>query len=217
MIRAITRNLGLKLFSLATAFILWVLFSGARELTTSVPAPVQYRNIPQDLEISTGLVEQVHLIVRGPSPLLSKASLAQVPVVIDLGSVRRPGVNTFTILRANVSLPSGVILERAVPAQIQIGTEPRVAREVPVLPVFENPPEGTMVASWTLHPDKLTVVGASSRIAAIESVHTDPVDLRAVPASGEVQTVAFTGDGQVHFTASPQVVLRVKFAPSATK
>ncbi len=217
MMRSLTRNLGLKLFSIGTAFALWLTFSGARELTTSVPASVQYRNIPKDLEISAGLVEQVHLIVRGPSPLLSRVSMSQVPVLIDLSSVRRPGVNTFTIQRSNVSLPTGVVLERAIPAQIQIGTEPRVAREVPVLPRFENAEAQKIVESWSVQPEKLTVVGARSRVAAIEGVYTDPIDLRAVPGNGEVRTVAYTGDGQVHFTSSPLVVLRVKFAATEVK
>ena len=113
-------NFWLKLFCLAVAFVVWYVFAGARELTMSLPVPVQYRNIPKSLEISSSIVEQVHLILRGPAPQLSRLSPAASPVVLDLGEIRGPGQTTFSIDRRNVSLPTGVILERAIPAQIPI-------------------------------------------------------------------------------------------------
>jgi YbbR domain-containing protein len=213
MIRRLTRNLGLKLFSLAAAFALWLSYSGSRELTTSLPVSVQYRNIPKNLEISSNIVEQVHLILRGPAPLLARLSAAQLPVVIDLISVDRPGANTFTITRRNVALPAGIVLERAIPAQIQLRTEPRVSRDVPVLPTFENPIADREVVSWQITPPRLTVVGPKSRVEAIQSVSTDPVDLRAAPQGGEIRTAVFIGDPQVHFTDTAVVVLRFQLAP----
>ena len=206
----LTRNLGLKLFSLAAAFALWLAYSGARELTTSLPVSVQYRNIPKNLEISSNIVEQVHLILRGPAPLLARLASSQFPVVIDLSSVSRPGVNAFTINRANVGLPAGIVLERAIPAQVQIRTEPRISRQVPVLPAFEPDSAVSFVASWQITPPTLTIVGPQSRVDAIESVHTDPVDPRAIPEGGDIKTAAFIGDPQVHFTDGAQVVLRLQ-------
>lgn len=215
MIR-ITRNLGLKLFSLAAAFALWLAYSGSRELTTSLAVSVQYRNIPKDLDISSNIVEQIHLVLRGPAPLLARLSPSQLPVVIDMASVSRPGTNTFTISRANVGLPAGVVLERAIPAQIQLRTEPRISRLVPIHPVFENIPPGQGVASWRIDPPQLTLVGPRSRVEAIENVLTDPVDLNAPPPGGEIRTAAFIPDPQVHFTDSPIVVLRYKLGPASS-
>lgn len=211
----LTRNIGLKLFSLLAAFILWLGYSGSRELTTSLPVPVQYRNIPKNLEISSSIVEQVHLILRGPAPLLARLASSQFPVVIDLASVVRPGTNTFTITRANVGLPAGVVLERAIPAQIQLRTEPRVSRVVPVLPAFEG--QTSAALSWRIDPNALTIVGPKSRVEAIESVRTDPIDIAAFPPSGDIRTAAFIGDPQVHFADSPIVVVRINPAPSNPK
>jgi len=99
MKRFFTQHLGLKLFSLAVAATLWFLTSGSRELTTAVTVPVQYRNIPTHLEIGSNLVEEVRLIVRGPSPLLTRISSSPAPVVLDLARVRHEGVTTFSIPR----------------------------------------------------------------------------------------------------------------------
>ena len=212
--RSLTRHFGLKLFSVAAAFSLWLAYSGSRELTTSLPVSVQYRNIPKDLEISSSIVAQVHLILRGPAPLLSRLSAPQTPVVLDLSSVSKPGLNTFTISRSNVGLPSGVTLERAIPAQIQIRTETRISREVPVIPVFENIPTGMQVAASQVTPPRLTIIGPKSRIQAIASVQTDPIDLLGVSPNSDIRTTVFAADPQVHFTTSPSILLRVSLVPA---
>jgi hypothetical protein len=214
MRRLLTHNLGLKLLSLALAFLTWLVYSGSRELTTAVSVPVQYRNIPTDLEIGPNLVEEVRLIVRGPSPLLSRVSASPSPVILDLGRVRRTGVTTFSIERSNVDLPSGVVLERAIPSQIQIRTERREVKEVAVVPVFENVPEEYRVESWSVTPPVLTLSGPKSRLDAIHEVRTDPIDLHVRLEQGQVETVAYSGDPRVHFSVSPQVVVRFVLRPA---
>lgn len=208
MRRFLTHNLWLKLLSLGFAFWLWLGYSGSNELTTAISVPVQYRNIPTDMEIGPNLVEEVRLIVRGPSPLLSRVSTSPSPVILDLGRVRRSGVMTYTIQRGDVDLPTGVVLERAIPSQIQIRTERRVVKEVRVAPVFENVPEGFRVGSWTAAPAMLPLSGPKSRLDAIREVLTDPIDVGAHAGEGRAATVAYAGDPQAHFTASPQVVVQ---------
>jgi len=215
MKRFFTQHLGLKLFSLAFATTLWFLISGSRELTTAITVPVQYRNIPTHLELGSNLVEEVRLIVRGPSPLLSRVSHSPAPVVLDLNRVRREGVTTFSIQRANVDLPAGVVLERAIPSQVQIRTERREIKDVLVVPVFENVPDGYRVESWAAAPPKLPLSGPKSRLDSIESVRTDPIDLKAHAAGEEVTTTAFAGDPHAHFVTSPQVKVRYTLGPAA--
>lgn len=217
MKRFFTQHLGLKLFSLAVATTLWFVVSGSRELTTAITVPVQYRNIPTHLELGSNLVEEVRLIVRGPSPLLSRVSNSPAPVVLDLSRVRREGVTTFSIQRSNVDLPAGLVLERAIPSQVQIRTERREVKDVLVIPVFENVPQGYRVESWTATPPKLPLSGPKSRLDSIDSVRTDPIDLRAHGSEEEVATTAFAGDPRAHFVASPQVKIRYRLglAPEA--
>ncbi|MBN9660630.1 MAG: hypothetical protein J0H49_20740 [Acidobacteria bacterium] len=208
-----TRNLGWKIASVGAACVMWLMISGARELTTSITVPVQYRNIPKNLEISSDMMEQVHLILRGPSPLLSRLSHNEMPLIVDLSDVRTPGQRTFTLDSRNVNLPAGVTLERAVPAQLQIRLETRISRDVPVKPQFENIPEGMQVVSAEVNPAKLTVVGPQSRVRHIQEVLTDAVDLRILDAKGNAASSAYSGDAQVNFTTSPAVTVHVKLAP----
>jgi YbbR domain-containing protein len=213
MIRFVTRNFGIKLFSLAIAILLWAVLSGSRESTASISAPVQYRNIPKSLEISSEIVEQVHLLLRGPSLSLTRLSNNDVPVVLDLSQVKGPGETTFTISLDNVALPSGVLLERAIPGQVRLRLETRVALDVPVRVRYEYLPAGMEIAEEEVIPPRLQVIGPESRISTIQFVETDPVDLRMLDGNGEATTAAFAGDPQVIFTGSSLVRVRVTLRP----
>lgn len=213
MTRFFTRNFGWKLTSLAVATLIWLGLSGSRESTTSITAPVQYRNIPKTLQISSEMVERVHFVLRGPSLTLSRLSSQPFPLVIDLSSVRGPGESTFTISRENADLPETIMLERAIPSQIRLTLETRVARTVPVKVRYSNLPEGMRVATVAVTPEKLTIIGPESRVMTIDEVYSDPVDLRMLNAEGEARTTCYAGDPNVNFTASPQVRVKVTIAP----
>lgn len=215
MMRSVTRNIGLKMFSLAIAFLLWTVLSGSRESTTSITAPVQYRNIPKNLEISSEIVEQVHLLLRGPSLSLTRLSGNELPVVLDLSRLRGPGEATFTLSQENLVLPGGVTLERAIPGQVRLRLETRIAQSVPVRVRYSNLPEGMEIAEEAVFPSQLQVIGPESRVRQIQFVETDPVDLRLLNANGEARAAAYAGDPQVNFTGSPSVIVRVTLRPRA--
>src|SRR5271155_3766687 len=120
--RLLLHNLGWKLLSLALAFVLWAALAREPELATSIPAPLLFQNLPDDLDISSNVPERVHLELRGPSGRLTPQSLAQTAVVLDFkGAV--PGQRTFTIRERDVHLPVGVVFYRAVPSQVQFALE----------------------------------------------------------------------------------------------
>jgi YbbR domain-containing protein len=211
------RNLGWKLAALAISFLLWFAINGANDLTESVSVPVQYRNIPQNLEIGSELIEQVHLILRGPSLLLSRASSNPAPVVVDLAEAKGPGEKTFSITAANVRLPGGVMLEKAMPGQIRLRLEARMRKTVPVHVRLDHIPGGMDANVDEVNPPKLTVVGPENRVRSIEFVETDLVDVRAMEPGGRAHISAYAPDPRVSFTTSPNVAVRVSLVPMAEK
>jgi YbbR domain-containing protein len=214
MMGMVTRNFGWKVTSLGVAFMVWLGLSGSRESTTSITAPVQYRNIPKSLQISSEMVERVHFVLRGPSLTLSRLSSQPFPLIIDLSNVRGPGESTFTISRENADLPEAIMLERAIPSQVRLTLETRVARTVPVKVLYSNIPQGMQVKSASMTPSSLTVIGPESRVSTIREVFTDPVDLRMLDSEGEARTTCYAGDPQVNFTSSPQILVKVTIGPA---
>ncbi|MDR3719877.1 MAG: CdaR family protein [Bryobacteraceae bacterium] len=211
------RNLGWKFAALAISFLLWFAINGANDLTESVSVPVQYRNIPQNLDIGSDLIEQVHLILRGPSLLLSRASNNPSPVVIDLAEVKGPGERTFSITAANVRLPGGVMLEKALPGQIRLRLESRMRKTVPVHVRLDHLPDGMDATVDEINPSKLTIVGPENRVRSIEVVETDVVDVRAMEPGGRARVSAYAPDPRVGFTTSPNVSVRISLVPLAEK
>src|SRR5947209_5778087 len=136
-------NLGWKRLSIVLAFLLWVVIARDPELATSISVPVRFRNIPEDLDISSEVLERVHIEIRGPARRLAAENLSQAAVVLDLSGVQ-PGERTFTINDWNLrQLPIGVAFYRAVPSQVSLRFERLLSRDVPIEPVYAKaPPDG---------------------------------------------------------------------------
>jgi len=211
MTRALTRNLGWKLLSLSLALLLWLAIIGDPELATSVSVPIQYKNLPRELEISSEVLDRVHLEIRGPSGKLSPASLEDTAVVLDLKAVHEPGERTYTIQQWNVNLPPGVIFSRAVPAQVRLHFERRMTREVPVRIRHSSPPPPDYeIESQEASPTRLRILGPESRVQQVGYVETDPLDLSAVVGVEEFQVHTYAPDPQVRFESSPLVTVKVR-------
>ena len=204
-LRSWNRNLGWKLASLGLAIFAWLLFSGSREHSMTVSVPVQYRNLPRDLDISSEMIEQVHLSLRGGASRLARVTPASLPIVIDMRSVTSPGERTFSVNEDNLKLPAGVTVERVVPSQIRLRLEVRKRLQVPVMVRFSAKNEQPV----EVIPTTLEIIGPESRVNRITHVETDPVDVETLTEKGRVRTEAFSGDPQVRFAGSSVILVRV--------
>jgi hypothetical protein len=210
MKRQVFVKIGWQLLALAAAFVLWLVFTGSPHVVTSISAPIEYQNMPQDLESTAELPRRVSLEISGPAARLHEADLTNRRVVLNLESVQRPGERTFTIDRRNIDLPAGLSLVRAIPAQVRIAFERSVSASVPVrVRIAAPPPEGYRVARQQALPDKLRIVGPESRVRQVGSVDADPIDLSRTVGKARFQVHAFVADPQVRFVSSPLVEVSV--------
>jgi len=209
--RILIDNIGWKLLSVLFAFALWANYVAESEVGTSIAAPLQLRNLPKDLEISTDLPERVYLKVRGPSSKVTAANLAQATITLDLASVNHPGEQTFPINSNVVQLPSGVSVVRAVPSQVRLDFEQRASRDVPVEPRFSgSPPAGYEVTWKQAYPDKVTVLGPESRIQSVTSAPTDAINLTTTVGATEFRVPVFLSDPHLRLLRDEPVVVKVK-------
>jgi YbbR domain-containing protein len=170
----VTRNPGWKLLSLAIAVVVWGVVANEPELSTFTTAGIEYKNLSEDLEISSDPVTSVKLELRGPSGQLRGVSDGSGPeVILDMSDVRS-GERTFPIGDGNVRLVRGVQLVRAIPSAVRIRFERHAQRTVKVAPRFRDR-DGFEVANFVVNPDSVVVAGPASHIAQIDSVITDPV------------------------------------------
>jgi YbbR domain-containing protein len=210
VIELLTRNAGWKLFSLMVSLLLWFTYARDPEVGAFVSVPVEYRGMPDDLEISSDLVGSVSIDLRGPSEKVANFSAAKSAVILDFSGIHKPGEQTFQIDERNISLPSGMRLERAIPAQIRLQFEKRTERSVPVEVRFSGaPPKGYQLERYDVEPDEMTLVGPESRVLKIEYAVTDPIDLDSVVGQTEFHVNAFVGDPHVRFQNPVKIAVRV--------
>src|SRR5437868_13450867 len=131
MIDLLTRNAGWKVFSLLVSLLLWFTYARDPEIGAFVSVPVEYRGMPDELEISSDLVGSVSIDLRGPSEKIANFSAAKSAVVLDFSGIHKPGEQTFQIDERNISVPCGMRLERAGPAQLRLQFEQRTQLAVP--------------------------------------------------------------------------------------
>jgi YbbR domain-containing protein len=204
-----TTNLGWKLLSLAAAVALWVSVASEPELATLRTVPVEYKGVPDDLEISSNFVEDVVLEMRGPAGRLRDMRDARPAVVLDFSSVHQPGERTFTIDSSNASLPRGIQLIRSIPEQLRFKFERRVTRSVPVDVRLSPPHEGYAVASVQVNPPALAVTGPETSVGRMRTVTTDPLDISGVIASQQYRVNTYLIEPRARFQSPSQVVVQV--------
>jgi hypothetical protein len=193
-------NLGWKLLALAAAVVIWALVATEPELSTFATVRLEYKNLPDGLEIASDPVSSVMLELRGPQGELR-----------GVGETMRPAVViTFPIGGGNVKLARGVHLVRAVPAQVRFSFEPRRIHSVPVRARFTGEgANGFVIASVKVQPAELEITGPRSRVGRVTTLLTDQIDLSNVTGTSEFHVNVFVDDPFVRFEADPDAVVTV--------
>src|ERR1035438_6600895 len=129
----VTQNIGWKLLSLAIALVVWGVVANEPELSAFATVGVKYKNLPDDLEISSDPVSSVKLELRGPSGELRGVGDggSSPEVILDMSKVQT-GERTFFIGDGNVKLVPGVRLVRAIPSEVRFRFERSAQRTVKV-------------------------------------------------------------------------------------
>ena len=193
-------NFALKLVSVVLAALLWLIVSGERTVERVLRIPLEYTNIPAQLELVGDPPTVVDVRVRGSSGTLGRLSSGELAAVLDVRSPR-PGQRLYHLTGSEVRGPFGVDVVQVTPASIALFFEQSSAKTVPVLPVLEGQPaEGYMVEKVTANPSKVEIVGPASALKGLESAVTE-----AVSVEGATQNVV---ESVTMGPADPSVRLR---------
>jgi len=209
--QSLTRNPGLKLLSLLIAFGLWSFVNfGERDTEQSLKVPLELRNIPAHLMITSPRVDFVDLRVTGPRTLLGRIDRNRLSIGLDLGGVR-PGPAVFRVGAEALNLPRGVKVLRLNPAQVTLELERVAHKSVPVhLRLVGKPPLDLQVADTKVSPETLQVSGPASDVEEVHAANTEAVDIskatagtieRELPLDSLGDYVSFSADRvavQVH-------------------
>jgi YbbR domain-containing protein len=206
----LTENIWWKLLSLAVAIVIWALVASEPELSTFTTVRVEYKNLPDDLEISSDPVTGVVLELRGPSgELRGVGDTVRPAVVLDMSGAL-PGERTYMIEDGTVKLARGVRLVRAIPSEVRFEFEPRRSRMVPVEVRFSGRGQnGYEIAATEVDPPQVEVVGPRSHVLRVARATTDVVDVSSVVGTSEFHVHVLVDDPFVRLAGASDVVVRV--------
>jgi YbbR domain-containing protein len=211
MKQLLLHNLGWKALSLLIAVALWVVVAREPQLATSLSVPVEFKNMPNDLDFSTAVPDRVRLELRGQSGRLSRENLSDIAVELDLSDAH-VGDRTYTIRDRNLNLPSGVFFDRSVPSQITLHFEHLITRDISIRPIYRELQPGYHVTSIALDPVRVRIHGPEQRMALMETIPTDPIDLSGVVAEKAFRTHVNLGDPELRTEVPITVAVTVKVA-----
>jgi YbbR domain-containing protein len=208
--RYVLADLDLKVLALVIAVALWWMIGRDPIVESLVTAPVQFRHAPDSLIMSSESALEVQVSVTGPERIVRSLRPSEISAVLDLSGVN-PGERTFDLGPKQVQVPRGLTVTRVVPSQIHLEFSPNFTRSVDVRPRVI----GTFVAGYgitdvTADPAQITIEGPQSRVNAIDTAITDPVDATGVVGKATFTTHAYVADplvrvqhpGPIHVTVT---------------
>jgi YbbR domain-containing protein len=208
------RHLGLKVVALALATLLWLTVAGEHVVERIIRVPLQFRNIPEQLEVVGDPPASVDVRLRGSSALLSRMEPGDVVADLDLANARA-GSRIFHVRNEEVRAPYGAQVTQVVPGTLGIEFEKSARRVVPVVAAIEGEPaSGFALGQVTAEPSTVEVVGPESRLKKLANATTEPVDVAG--ARENVRDVVAVGllDSAVRLVQPQNVTVIVDVLPA---
>ena len=210
MKQLLRRNLGLKLFSLLLAYLAWAAVVGrpqkpiVHEISVlAPPGPDSYvvRYEPKNIKVQ----------LTGDPSALKPEVLQGVHAKLDIGHLA-PGEQQYPVTPAEIqNVPKGVTVD-VIDSVVTLTVEQRGRRPVDVkVNSTGNPAEGFLVHDIRTEPERVSAVGAQSRVAELESVPTELLDLEGRSAPFEQQLKIMPAGSNVYFDpSSVRVVVEIR-------
>jgi hypothetical protein len=199
------RHIGLKAVSIGLAALLWLVVSGEQIVERALRVPLEFTNLPAQLEVVGDPPANVDVRVRGSSGALSRIAAGELVAVLDLRTARA-GQRLFHLAGDNVRAPFGIDVVQVTPSSVSIRFEPSVSKRVPIVPGVEGEPApGFVVGTVTADPAAVEVIGPAGLMQTLTEAITEPVSVTG--AAGPVTETVTVG--------SPEPSVRLKTPQSA--
>lgn len=183
---ALTANLVPKGIAFALVLVLWGFIAGQQRTEMWLTVPLEYRNIPTNMEIAGELVNKVEVGIRGPRGVISGVSQDQVRAHIDLSQGLR-GLNYARITTDNIRIPVGTEVTKINPSSMRIRLEDVKTRSVQVKAQFIGKlPQPLRLETVWVEPHFVVLQGPESRLTKVREVLTEPIDLSSITENTKI-------------------------------
>ena len=192
--RAFVHNIGLKMISLLLAIGLWMAVARSPIAEVELRVPIEFHNLPENLEIDSASFTEAQIRVRGPERLVHQLQASDVHAEIDLVGVQ-PGERTFDLTGRYVRVPQELEVVQIIPGQFHLSFDNRFTSVVAVRPrVTGSFAAGMRLARIIADPPNVVISGPRRRVEAVEAATTDPIDVSGTMTRATFVTQAYVSD-----------------------
>jgi YbbR domain-containing protein len=179
-------------------FALWIFITGQHRAELRLTVPLEFRNVPANMEISGEGTNKVEVGIRGSRGMIFGVSPDQVRAFVDL-SQAVPGQNYFRLTVDNIRAPLGMEITKISPGSVRLNLDLVKTRSVPIKAKLAGKvPAPLTLKSAGVEPAFITLQGPENALAKIREVFTDPVDLSAVREDRRISTGLDIDSPQIH-------------------
>ena len=175
-------NIGLKAISLLLALLLWLQVAGQQTVQRTLSLPVEFVNMPSEMEISNDYERQVDVVLRSrrSTPNFEEGSLT---VKIDLRGATPGAEKSFPLSEDNISdRPPGLEVVSITPTRIRLLLENTVRKSIAVVPeLVSEPAEGFQVTK--VQAPRVTIIGPQSRVQEVSEAQTEPIRITGLSST----------------------------------
>lgn len=173
MMKYIFSNIGLKIFSLFTATLLWFHVITEKTYEKNTTIPVTYSNLQKDFSLVKPPPKEVKVTFAGTGKELFWLD-KRLKVILDLNS-KGIGWHRIDLKDKDINIPDGAKLavkEGPIPSSFIIRIDKEVEKQVRIIPDLKSP------YSSELEPPVVRITGGSGDIYPVSAVLTEPITPR---------------------------------------
>jgi YbbR domain-containing protein len=198
MRRWVLHNFWLKVLSLLIATGLWLAISPDQEpAEVAIRVPIEFRHVPQGLEISSATIPEAQIRVRGPERLIRALRSTDLHAELELVDAQA-GERTFDLTAQQIRHQRELNVVQVVPGQVHLSFDTRLTRYVEIHPrvtgVFVA---GEQIAKVLVDPERITITGPRHHVEMLDAATTDPIDASGTRTQATFVTNVYVADALV--------------------
>ncbi len=171
-------------FAMLFSVALWFIVNMGRDYNMTMMLPIEITNLPEDIALSSEVPDNAAVSVSGEGWSLFNLYINPPQVTLNVDAQQ---VNMFEQVRQQISSMSDVSVMQVDPMFLEIETEMRVSKKVPVESQVEinTGNQFGVLGPAQITPDSVTITGPASRVENVLSWKTE--DTAVDEASSDIE------------------------------
>jgi YbbR domain-containing protein len=196
-------NLSLKILAVLLAFLLWIQVASQETVQMNLVAPVEFLDMPTDLEISNDYPREVEVVLQSDRPRSLESG--RISVMIDMRDAAS-GAAVVHLNANNVRGARDAEIVSITPARLRLQLEETWSKEVDVkATIVGSPAEGYQVSAVRIIPPRVPLSGPQSRIEQVTEADTEPISIAGLSDVLTVQVALDLEDTRLRFGSTDRV------------